>query len=541
MLLLFMVIAIGYFFGKIKIKGLNLGVAAVLFVGLAVGSFSENFILPDVVYTLGLVLFVYTVGLHSGSGFFSSFNKTGLTYNLFVICLLSISAAFTLLLARIFGLDSEIAAGLFSGSMTNTPALASILDSIKIAGQGTDPALLAERLGKPVAGYSIAYPFGVIGVILSMHFFRKIFKIDLDAESMEVAKSSGLGGEDLHNRDIIITNKEIFDMKVKDVIRQYQIKDVVISRIKKKNEILLVYGETRLQENDIITLVGTFELIEKCAQLFGVRLKAGLAYDREQLDYRRIFVSSEEIIGKTVLELELPRKFQAMITRIKRGDHEFIPKPDTVLEAGDRVRVVTPRENMKKVTRFFGDSFESLTEIDYIGFAIGITIGLVLGDISIPLPGGSSFKLGAAGGPLIVALILGKLERTKNIIWVMSYNANHTLRQFGIVLFLAGIGLKAGYSFGANFEKYGLLLLGLGVAVTLLNTLLLLFIGRFILKIKYPLLMGMLAGVQTQPACMAYVNGEVKNNAPAATFTIVYPTAIIVKIILAQLILGFLK
>jgi putative transport protein len=196
---------------------------------------------------------------------------------------------------------------------------------------------------------------------------------------------------------------------------------------------------------------------------------------------------------------------------------------------------------MDKVSHFFGDSFQSLSEIDYISMSLGIALGLLLGEIPIPLPGGSSFKLGVAGGPLLVSLLLGYLERTGNIVWGMSYNANLTVRQLGVVLFLAGIGLKAGYSFGDNLEKYGSVLILLGACITTFNTILMILLGRYILKIPYPLLMGVISGMQTQPACIAYVNGEVKNSVPNYGYSLVFPIAMITKIILVQAIFSIMN
>ncbi len=214
---------------------------------------------------------------------------------------------------------------------------------------------------------------------------------------------------------------------------------------------------------------------------------------------------------------------------------------DTILEAGDRIRVVASREDMEKVSRFFGDSFQSLTEIDYISISLGIALGLLVGEIPFPLPGGAIFKLGVAGGPLLVALILGYLGRTGNIIWGMSYNANLTVRQLGVVLFLAGIGLKAGYSFSDNLLRYGYILLIMGALITFFNTILMIIIGKYFLKIPFSLLLGILSGVQTQPACIAYVNEEIKNSVPNYGYSMVFPISMITKIILVQIIFSVMK
>ena len=541
LLLLFIVIALGYFLGKIKIKGFSLGIANVLFVGLAFGSLSESLALPDIVYILGLVLFVYTSGLQSGAGFFRSFNKMGITFNLAVIFVLSMSCILTLFLGKLLSIDASLLSGVYSGSLTNTPALASIVDTIKQLNMGKTQPELNSILGKPIAGYSITYPFGVIGVILSMYFFKIILSINLDKESIKIANILGLGGENLDNKDIRITSKDLINKKVSDIFSNEELSDIVISRIKKKDNVQIVNGNTVLEENDIITLVGSISTLNKYKTYFGLEIASDLSTDRAFLDFRRIFVSSKNVIGLSIRELDLHKKFNATITRVKRGDTEIVPTNDTILESGDRIRVVTTREDMDKVSHFFGDSFQSLSEIDYISMSLGIALGLLLGEIPIPLPGGSSFKLGVAGGPLLVSLLLGYLERTGNIVWGMSYNANLTVRQLGVVLFLAGIGLKAGYSFGDNLAKYGAVLILLGACITLFNTILMILLGRYILKIPYPLLMGVISGMQTQPACIAYVNGEVKNSVPNYGYSLVFPIAMITKIILVQAIFSIMN
>jgi putative transport protein len=536
LLLLFIVIAIGYFLGKIKIKGFSLGIANVLFVGLAFGSLSENLALPDIIYTMGLVLFIYTSGLQSGPTFFRSFNKIGITYNLTVMAVLIFSSIITILIGKYFSIESSLLSGVFCGSLTNTPALASIVDTIKQSNQSLSQVELNQLVGKPIAGYSITYPAGVIGVIFSMYIFRIIFKINLEKESIQIANKLGLGGEDLNNKDIRITNVNILGKSIADIFSNSNYSDVIVSRIKKKDSIQIVNGKTILELNDIITLVGSLSNLNKLITFFGEDVISDLSTDRAFLDFRRIFVSNKKIIGLSIRELDLHQKFNATITRVKRGDSEIIPTMDTILESGDRIRVVASRDDMDKVSKFFGDSFHSLSEIDYISISLGITIGLLLGEIPIPLPGGATFKLGSAGGPLLVSLVLGYFERTGNLVWGMSYNANLTVRQLGVVLFLAGIGLKAGYSFGENLSKYGIILLITGLSITLLNTILMILIGRFILKIPYPLLMGIISGMQTQPACIAYVNGEIKNSVPNFGYSLVFPVSMITKIILVQII-----
>ncbi|MCB1160907.1 MAG: hypothetical protein KDK45_25620, partial [Leptospiraceae bacterium] len=379
--------------------------------------------------------------------------------------------------------NGSILSGLYCGSLTNTPALATVVDTIKNMYPNLSGAQLDQKLSEPVIGYSVAYPFGVIGVILGFQLFKKLFSINLQEESEKIARTMGLGGEELENEDVLVSNPKIFGWLVREIFKAKDLKGLILSRIKHKNSenIEIVTGETVLEEGDILTMVAPRKILDEVTPIFGPRVDTRLHVQRDNLDYRRIVVSNPEVIGIPLGELDLHKKLQATITRVKRGDIDIIPTNETVLQAGDRIRVVASRKDLDTVGKFFGDSFQSIAHIDYISISIGIALGLLVGLIPIPMPGGT-FHLGFAGGPLIVALILGKIGRTGGIVWTMSYNANLTLRQMGVVLFLAGIGLKAGYSFGKNVEAYGLVILISGMVVTFVNASLMMLIGLRVLK-----------------------------------------------------------
>jgi putative transport protein len=536
-LVLFLVIAIGYLIGKIKVKGFHLGVAAVLFVGLAFGAFDPDIRLPDIVYTLGLIFFVYTIGLQSGPSFFASLNRTGISYNLMVIFVLSVTSSLTIFLGLLLEMKAGIISGLFAGSLTNTPALATVIEFIKNKNELQSGADLDILLSEPVIGYSLSYPFGVIGVILSLYVFKKIYKIDYTIENKKLSANFGLSNEDLENATVLVTNAKLFNWSIKEIFKAKEdLSSVIISRIKRNGKVQIVEGETILQAGDILTLVGAKTQLDLAISIFGEKMEESIEIERTHLDYRRIFVSNPEVIGVPFHKLDLHRRFRATITRLKRGDIDIVPTPNTVLEAGDRIRVVASREDLPAVAKFFGDSFFSLSQVDYISTSIGIALGLLLGSLPLPLPGGGDFKLGFAGGPLIIALVLGKIGRTGPMIWTLSYNANLTLRQTGVVLFLAGIGLKAGYAFSGSLSEYGMVLLVLGAIVTFFNTSLALLIGIHILQVPFPLLLGIISGMQTQPAVLAFSNDEAKSNAPNIGYAIVFPVAMIMKIILVSFI-----
>ena len=533
LLLLFAVAAIGYPLGRIKFRGGSLGVAAVLFTGLAIGSLHPDLKLPEIIYLLGLVLFVYTVGLASGRGFFASFRRKGLRDISLVLGILIIGAAVALAAHVVLNLKATLTAGLYAGSLTNTPALAAVLESIKsIAPAAAVDQLLAE----PVVAYSVTYPIGVVGMLLTIVLMQRIWKIDYAAEAATL-HDVGATQRRLSNRTIKVTQPAAIGIPIHEILRSRHW-DVVFGRMKHGDQLSLPHGWSMLAADDLITAVGSNEDLDQVTEFLGEQSDAQLDLDRTQLDFRRVFVSNQKIVGHRLRDLNLPQQFGAVLTRVRRGDVEFVPNGDTVLELGDRVRILTRRENMDAVVAFLGDSYRAVSEIDILSFSLGLALGLLVGLIPIPLPGGVSFKLGFAGGPLIVALILGARERTGPLVWSLPYSANMTLRQIGLVMFLAGIGTRSGYAFVTTFmQGGGLAIFIAGAMITCVAALSMLWLGYRLLKIPMSVLIGMLAGLQTQPAVLGFAIEQADNDLPNIGYATVYPIATIGKIVLAQLLL----
>jgi putative transport protein len=540
-LLLFLVIAIGYFIGRIKIAGFSFGVAAVLFVGLAFGAMHPDMALPDIIYILGLVLFVYTIGLRSGASFFSSFKKSGIRDNLLVTAILVLAAFLTILLGKWFGVKNTLMAGLFSGSLTNTPALASVIDVLKHTSSKLTEEQMRNLLAEPVVGYSLAYPVGVMGVILLFQLGIKLWRINMKKEVEATVELTGISTEELEHTNLLVTNPRLDGKTIAELSEFVGLGHFVVSRRlpKGKTEIEVPGDLTIIHTGDILTVVGHTTDLEKIQTIFGIPSSKDLSMDAGKVGIRRIFVSRKEVIGKTIRELDLHRRFNAVVTRIRRGDVDLPMSEDMALEAGDRVRVVAPNDKIQEIGKYLGDSYQRLSEVDYISISIGISLGLLLGMIPIPLPGDSSFKLGFAAGPLLVALVLGKLGRSGKVIWVMSYNANFTLRQIGAVFFLAGIGLKAGYSFFSTFQSAGFQLIALGAVITIFTATLTMLITRLVFKMPYNLMMGMMSALHTQPACLAFANEKDETGAANISYATVFPTAMVVKILLSQLVLNW--
>ncbi len=533
LLLLFLVVGLGYLAGNIKIAGFSLGPAAVLFTGLIFGALDSRLRLPDLLYVLGLILFVYTIGLQSGPTFFTSFGPRSLKANGLACAALLSAAILSAAVGVAMGLGGSFIVGAFCGSLTNTPALAASVEAIRqelpnaASGLSPDP-------NAPVIAYGVTYPFGVIGVLLAFHLFgrRNKQRETAAAATTELEPAAG----PIAARTLRVTNKKVFGRTVSALLSEEGKAGFVLSRMRRGNVSSLVYGETVLEEGDLVVAVGNPDALKRAKKLFGEFSTKEIYVENQEFDVRRIEVSDRSVAGKSVAHLKLQELLDATITRVRRGDTDFVPTGDTVLERGDRVRVVTWAGNMERVTRFFGDSIRSSSEMDFVSLSLGLLLGVLLGMIPVPLPRGGSFTLGFAGGPLIAGLLLGRLQRTGPLVWGMPFGVSLTLRQIGLVLFLAGIGVKAGGGLLSALSGDGLRMAALGACITTAVTVGGIFFGSRALRISYPGVMGLVSGIQTQPACLAYANEHTSTNAPNVWYASVYPVSMIVKILLAQVL-----
>ena len=537
LLLLFLIVALGWPLGKVKIAGASLGMAAVLFVGVGLGCLPGIKPLPDIIYLLGLSLFVYSVGLSSAQGFFAAMNLRGLKNTLITVLAMVFGAVVIVGLARLLGWNHFFGAGLFSGAFTNAPALAGAVEAIKAQG-GT-----AADLSQHAFAYSIAYPMGVLVPLVVILLARHLFRVDLqkEAEGLTQVRS---GAARLEPRTVRVTRAEAEGLTRAQVAARQKC-DVVFGRILREGRLMLYSGEVGLRLGDVLTVVGEPASVDAVAALLGEAIPApidqveGLAGDFE---YRMFFVSRPEVVGRPLAALELPAEFDAVVTRLRRGDLWFVPNDDTRLELGDRIRVTMRRERVEELRAFFGDSYREVSEADFLTFALGLAAGLALGMVPIPLPGGITFKLGFAGGPLVMALFLGKVNRVGRFVWHFPYGANLTIRQLGLLLFSAGIGSIAGMGFLENLRGgMGLPLFLAGVAVTFVTGLFLVGVGHKLLKIPMNLLLGILAGAQTMPVVLGAASDQTKNDLPAIGYATSYPVAMIFKIVLAQVLLLLIR
>ena len=347
--------------------------------------------------------------------------------------------------------------------------------------------------------------------------------------------------KEIYNRTVYVTNPNVTGIPLRAVTGHEHL-TILLGRYRRDGLTRLADGDTRLQIGDLVSVIGTPEDVDAAVGVLGELTSEHLELDRSQYDFRRVFVSNPDVAGRTIASLQLPRTYDAVVTRVRRGDVDILADANTVLELGDRVRVVTRRENMPALSALFGDSYKALSEVNLLNFGIGLSLGMLLGFIPFPLPGGITFKLGMAGGPLIVGLVLGALRRTGPMVWTMSYSANLTLRQMGLILLLAGIGVRSGYTFVSTFQQSGgLSIFAAGAVITTTVAFLTLFIGYKLLNIPYSMLIGMLSGLQTQPAVLGFSTEQSRNEVPNIGYALVFPIATITKILFAQLLLVLLR
>ncbi len=527
LLALLVIMGVGLALGQIRVFGFKLGVAAVLFVGLGLATVEPDIQIPPLIYIVGLALFVYTIGLESGPEFFASLRSTGIRHNLFGLAILVIVAIEALALIMLFPIDNVEGAGTFTGALTNTPAMAAVVDALPTV--ISDDAELQSKLEMPVIGYSLAYPIGVLGVIASIAIMAKVFRVNHEQEAL----AAGVAALPLHTRRVKVTKAGLPSVTDMPVVFGL---DIIVARIEYKGRLFIAAEGDTVDVGDVVSVVGTEEDIAAAEGHIGELLEGDPTQDG-RLDFRRIFVSSTSVVGVPLSELH--EKMDGMlITRIRRGDLDMIASPEMKLELGDRVRVVAAPDQIDTATKFFGDSYKKLSDVNLLPMVLGLLLGLLVGMIPIPIPGGVTLTLGSAGGPLVVALVLGALGRTGPLVWPIPYSANLAFRQVGLALFLAGIGTTAGASFKeALSDPSSLTVLGMAAIIALSSAILTLVIGHKFLKIPFGQTAGILAGLQTHPAVLTYINDQAKNELPAMGYTTVYPMAMIAKIILAQILL----
>lgn len=536
-LILSLVIVFGLALGNIKIFKINLGVAGVLFAGIIFGHF--NFTIdPSVmefVREFGLILFVYTIGMQVGPGFFSSLKREGLKLNLLAAAIVVLGVLLTIIIGRLAFVPREAAIRIFSGATTNTPSLAASLQAMKDVA-GVSP----EVLKLPAIGYAVSYPFGIMGTILTMILIRKVYRIDLKKETKDYVEIQQKDTPSLTTINLEVTNKNLDGLQIQK-IPGLGGSGVVISRVMQNNILQMAQPQTILKSGDVLLVVGPKEKLEELRIVIGQESKIDLRVIDSRITNKRILVTRKAVLGKTIVELNLRARYNVTVTRVIRAEVEFAASSDIVLQFGDILLVVGEEQAIKQAALELGNSPKDLDHPQIVPIFVGIILGVIVGHLPIYLPGiNVPVKLGLAGGPLLVAILLSFIGRLGPLIWYMPKNTNLMFREVGISLFLAGVGLKAGDKFFQTLTQGpGLYWMLGGVLITFLPLVVVAVVARVRFKLNFMPLCGLLAGAMTDPPALAFANSIVSSNAISMSYATVYPLVMILRIIAAQLLVLF--
>lgn len=528
-LLLFTVGALGYLFGTISFRGNSLGAAAILFTGLIFGAIDQRLQIPQVILFLGLSIYVYSIGLSSGHSFFQSYKKNGLRDLGFIFSILLFAAGITVLMWWVMHLSAASIAGVYAGSNTNTAALAGLIDYIGKTYTDSDTSqALSEAT---VVGFSFSYPMGVLGGMIAIVVMEKIFNINYETEAKQLRKTYPTT-QKLENITIKVTNEGFANKSLRDLVKENNW-SFSFGRLYRAGEVSLIHWDTSFKLGDYFNVVGEEEDLADLIHKMGEKVESRLGNEQSNFDTIRIFVSNSEVAGRSIASLNLKENYNATITRIRRGDVDMLATPNTQLKVGDRIRLVAAKEDLISLSEFFGDSYQSASKVNMFSFGLGIGIGLLLGTLEFNFGGGVTFQLGYVGGALIVGLILGAVKRTGPIVWELPYSANETLQQLGLIFLLSAIGVRSGNSFINSFSIEGLWLFLASVFISLGTAFFILFVGYKLLKIPFSFLLGM---VSNQPAILEFAEARTKNKIPMHGYALMFPIALILKIILTQIL-----
>ena len=539
-LLLSFVIAAGIQLGKIKVFGVSLGITLVLFVGIILGHFGFT-INHNVIHffkEFGLILFVYSVGMQVGPGFFSSFKKGGITLNMLACGIVFLGVVTAIILHYATGIPMPTMVGILSGAVTNTPGLGAAQQAFSDMYGSTDNTI--------ALGYAVAYPLGVIGIILSIIFIRYVLRVNFDKENEQLNNEDASHTNEAKPVSLIVKNPAVFGKSVGELSNLLEHRDFVISRIwhDSDKQIEIVSANTVLMENDKVFVITT----EQDAQTIKTFIGEEIDMERKQwirmesqFINRRILITKPELNGKRLGQLKLRKLYGINITRINRAGVDLVATPHLTLQVGDRVNVVGTETAVTNVEKVLGNSMKRLNEPNLITIFIGIALGIVLGSIPITFPGiPQPVKLGLAGGPLIVAILISRFGYKYKLVTYTTQSANLMLREIGITLFLACVGISAGDGFVDTIgNNGGFAWSGYGFIITTVPLLIIGCIGRYFCKVNYFTLMGLIAGSTTDPPALAYSNATAGNDAPSVGYATVYPLTMFLRVLTAQLLILF--
>lgn len=539
-LLLSFVIAAGIQLGKIKVFGVSLGITLVLFVGIILGHFGFT-INHNVIHffkEFGLILFVYSVGMQVGPGFFSSFKQGGITLNMLACGIVFLGVLTAVILHYATGIPMPTMVGILSGAVTNTPGLGAAQQAFSDMHGVSDNTI--------ALGYAVAYPLGVIGIILSIILIKYIFRVSFDKENEQLNSEDSSHTNEAKPISLIVKNPAIFNKTVAELSNLLEHRDFVISRVWRNSnkQIEIASANTVLQENDKVFVITTETDAETIKTFIGEEIdmerKQWIRMESQFIN-RRILITKPELNGKRLGQLKLRKLYGINITRINRAGVDLVAKPGLTLQVGDRVNVVGTETAVSNVEKVLGNSMKRLNEPNLITIFVGIALGIVLGSIPISFPGiPQPVKLGLAGGPLVVAILISRFGYHYKLITYTTQSANLMLREIGITLFLACVGISAGDGFVDTIvNNGGFAWIGYGFIITFVPLMIIGCIGRYFCKVNYFTLMGLIAGSTTDPPALAYSNATAGNDAPSVGYATVYPLTMFLRVLTAQLLILF--
>ena len=536
--ILALVAVVGLFIGNVKFRGIGLGIGGVLFGGIIVSHFVSQAGMTlssdmlHVIQEFGLILFVYTIGIQVGPGFFASLRVSGLRLNLFAVLIVIIGGLVTAILHKLFDIPLPVVLGIFSGAVTNTPALGAGQQILRDLGT---PMEMVDQMGM---SYAMAYPFGICGILFTMWMLRVIFRVNVETEAQQHESSRTNGGALIKTINIRVENPNLHDLAIKDVPILNGDK-IICSRLKREETLKVPSPDTIIQLGDLLHLVGQPADLHNAQLVIGQEVDTSLSTKGTDLRVERVVVTNENVLGKRIRDLHFKERYDVVISRLNRAGVELVASGDISLQFGDILNLVGRPSAIDAVANVLGNAQQKLQQVQMLPVFIGIGLGVLLGSIPVFVPGfPAALKLGLAGGPLIMALILGRIGSIGKLYWFMPPSANLALRELGIVLFLSVVGLKSGGDFIHTLvDGEGLSWIGYGALITAVPLITVGILARMLAKMNYLTMCGMLAGSMTDPPALAFANNlHPTSGAAALSYATVYPLVMFLRIITPQLL-----
>ena len=533
-----LVAVVGLWLGNIKIRGVGFGIGGVLFGGIFVGHFADQLgwvLSADMLHFIqefGLILFVYTIGIQVGPGFFASLRVSGLRLNLFAFGIVVMGGLVTAILHKLFAIPLPVVLGIFSGAVTNTPALGAGQQILRDLGIPTD---VVDQMGM---SYAMAYPFGICGILLSMWLVRVLFRINVEQEAKEHESTLTNGHALIKTINIRVENPNLNNMAIQDV-PILNSATIICSRLKRDDTLMVPSPDTLIQHGDLLHLVGQPADLNNARLVIGQEVDTSLSTRGTDMRVERVVVTNEKVLGKKIRDLQVKERYDVVISRLNRAGVELVASQDASPQFGDILNLVGRPSSIDAVADMVGNAQQKLQQVQMLPVFIGVGLGVMLGSIPLYVPGFPvALKLGLAGGPLIMALILGRIGSIGKLYWFMPPSANLALRELGIVLFLAVVGLKSGGDFVDTLVNgEGMSWVGYGVFITAIPLITVGLLARMFAKMNYLTLCGMLAGSMTDPPALAFANNlHATSGAAALSYATVYPLVMFLRIITPQLL-----